>query len=246
MTRLQLLKLRLVPSATLLLLVFGVVRLLWYPGEYFAIFGVGKQFWLLILVSLVLGPALSTLVFKPGKKGLAIDLKVLATLELSVVIAATSLFYARQPYYLVFAVDRFEAVSRLEVEREQIDYPAIYSRPGHEPRLVYAELPEDPDVFDRLMDETIFEGKKDIDRRPEFWKPYAAGISTLKAVAKPLTELLNGDQARAESVAMWLSRRNETAERFLYLPLRGKTADVVMIVHADIGYPAGMLAVDPW
>jgi hypothetical protein len=246
MTRLQLFRLRLAPSATLLLLVFGMVRLLWYPGEYFAIFGVAKQFWLLIIVSLVLGPALSTLVYKPGKKGLAIDLKVLAALELAVVIVATSLIYARQPYYLVFAVDRFEAVSRLEVDTQQIAHASIFERPGHEPRLVYAELPEDPEIFDRLMDETIFEGKKDIDRRPEFWKPYATGIATLKTVAKPLTELLNGDQARAESVAGWLSRRNERAESFLYLPLRGKTADVVMIVHADIGYPAGMLALDPW
>lgn len=246
MTRVQLFKLRLVPSATLLLLVFGVVRLLWYPGEYFAIFGVATQFWLLILVSLVLGPALSTLVFKPGKKGLAIDLKVLAALELAVVIVATSLLYARQPYYLVFAVDRFEAVSRLEVDTQEIAYPSIYTRPGHEPRLVYAELPRDPKVFDRLMDETVFEGEKDIDRRPEFWKPYTAGIRTLKTVAKPLAELFDGDPARAESVAGWLSQRNERAESYLYLPLRGKTGDVVMIVHADIGYPAGMLAVDPW
>jgi len=246
MTRLQLFKLRLAPTATLLLLVFGMLRLLWYPGEYFAIFGVDKQFWLLVLVSLVLGPALSTLVFKPGKKGLAIDLKVLAALELVVVLVATSLLYARQPYYVVFAVDRFEALSRLEVDTQQIAHASIFKRPGHEPRLVYAELPEDPEIFDRLMDETVFEGKKDIDRRPEFWKPYAAGVATLKKAAIPLAELLNGDQQRAESVAGWLSRRNETAEDFVYLPLRGKTADAVMIVHAEIGYPAGMLAVDPW
>jgi len=246
MTRLQLFKLRLAPSATLLLLVFGMIRLLWYPGEFFTIFGVEKQFLVLILASLVLGPALSAMIYKPGKKGLAVDLGVLAVLELTAVAIATSVIYARQPYYLVFAVDRFEAVSRLEVDTQQIAHASILERPGHEPRLVYAELPEDPEIFDRLMDETIFEGKKDIDRRPEFWRPYAAGIRTLKTVAKPLAELLNGDQARAESVAGWLSRRDETAESFVYLPLRGKTADIVMIVHADIGYPAGMLAVDPW
>ena len=246
MTRLQVFQWRLAASATLLLLVFSMIRLLWYPGEYFAIFGVRNQFLLLILASLVLGPALSTMLYRPGKKGLAFDLVVMATLELAVVIFASSYFYDRQPYYLVFAVDRFEAMSRLEVDMGQVSYPSLLERPGHEPRLVYAELPTDPKIFDRLIDETVFEGKKDIDRRPEFWKPYAAGIATVKAAAKPLSDLLSEDQVRARSVRGWLSRRNESAHRFLYLPLRGKIRDIVIIVHAEIGYPVGMLAIDPW
>jgi len=246
MNRAQVFQWRLAASAALLLLVFGMIRLLWYPGEYFAIFGIRKQFLLLILISLALGPALSTMLYKPGKKGLVLDLVVMATLEVAVVIAASSYFYDRQPHYLVFAVDRFEAMSRLEVDLGQIAYPSLLDRPGHEPRLVYAELPTDPEIFDRLMDETVFEGKKDIDRRPEFWKPYAAGITTIKAAAKPLSDLLSGDQLRAASVRDWLSRREEGAYQFLFLPLRGKAMDVVLILHADIGYPLDMLAVDPW
>jgi hypothetical protein len=146
----------------------------------------------------------------------------------------------------VFAVDRFEAMSRLEVDTRQIAYPSLLTRPGHEPRLAYAELPTDPEVFDRLLDETIFEGKQDIDRRPEFWKPYTAGIATIKAAAKPLSDLLNGDQARGDIVRGWLSGRAEGVDEFLYLPLRGKAQDVVIIMHADIGYPVELLAVDPW
>jgi hypothetical protein len=246
MTRLQVFRWRLVASATLLLLVFGVIRLLWYPGEYFEIFGVRNRFLLLVLASMVLGPALSAMVYKPGKKGLAIDLGVLAALELVAVITASAVLYARQPYFLVFAVDRFEAISRLEVDMGQITYPALLDRPGHEPRLVYAELPEDPEIFDRLLDETIFEGKQDIDRRPEFWKPYTAGIAAMKAVAKPLSDLLSDDQERAENVRGWLSQRAESADAFLYLPLRGKVLDIVIILHADIGYPVDLLAIDPW
>ncbi len=246
MTRLRVFQLRLVVSATLLLLVFGVIRLLWYPGEYFTIFGVSGRFLLLVVASLVLGPALSALVYKPGKKGLRTDLAVLAALEITAVIIATSLLYAWQPYYTVFAVDRFEAVSRGEVDTQQIAYPSILTRPGHEPRLVYAELPQDPETFDRLMDETVLEGKKDIDRRPEFWKPYAAGVVALKAAAKPLEELLGGEQVRAANVAHWLSKQEEGPGSFVYLPLRGRAADAVMILHADIGYPVDILAVDPW
>jgi hypothetical protein len=246
MTRLQLFQWRLAASATLLLLLFGTIRLLWYPGDYFAIFGVRNQFLLLILISLVLGPALSVMLYKPGKKGLTFDLVVMATLELAVVIAAGSYFYDRQPYFLVFAVDRFEAVSRLEVDMGQVSYPALRERPGREPRLVYAEMPTDPNIFDRLINETVFEGKKDIDRRPEFWKPYPAGIATMRAAARPFSDLLQGDQVRAERARGWLAGREEGAHQYLYLPLRGKIQDIVIVLHAHIGYPVDMLVVDPW
>ena len=84
--------------------------------------------------------------------------------EITAVVIAVSIIYARQPFFTVFAVDRFEAVSRGEIDRAQISHDRFRTRPGHEPRLVYAELPQDAEVLSKLIDETVFEGKKDIDR----------------------------------------------------------------------------------
>ena len=246
MTRLRVFQIRLAATAGLLLLIFAVIRLLWYPGAYFAISGVGKLFLVLVAVTMVVGPGLSAFVYKPGKKGLATDLGLLALLELATVVVAVSIIYSRQPFYTVFAVDRFEAVSRLEVDTARIGHKVLRTRPGHEPRLVYAELPQDPDVFSRLIDETVFEGKQDIDRRPEFWKPYAAGIPVIKGSARPLENLLNGDPRRAQRVQRWIAQQKRNAGAFVYLPLRGKTGDATMILHADIGYPVDILQVDPW
>ncbi len=246
MTRLRVFQIRLAATSGLLLLVFAVVRLLWYPGAYFAISGVGKLFMVLVAVTLVVGPGLSAFVYKPKKKGLITDLGLLALVEVVTVVIAVSIIYARQPFFTVFAVDRFEAVSRLEVDTAQFGHAAFRTRPGHEPRLVYAELPQDPEVFSKLIDETVFEGKRDIDRRPEFWKPYAAGIPVIKGAAKPLENLLNGDQGRAQQVQRWIAQHQGNAREFVYLPLRGKTGDATMILHADIGYPVDILQVDPW
>lgn len=246
MTRSRLFQIRLLGTASLLLLVYGVVRLLWYPGGYFPISGVSKLLLILVVVSVVVGPGLSALVYKRGKKGLMTDLYVLATVELIAVLLAVSMIHARRPYYTVFAVDRFEIVSRVEVDTAQIDYAEFNSRPGHEPRLVYAELPQDRKLLETLMDETMFEGKKDIDRRPEFWKPYAAGIPVVKNAAPPLGNLLNGEIGRAASVQRWLTHQAGNARDYVYLPLRGRNGDVTMILHADIGYPVDILAVDPW
>lgn len=246
MTRLRLFQIRLAATAGLLLVICVLVRLLWYPGGYFAISGVGELLLILAAVALIVGPCLSAFVYRPGKKGLLTDLGLLATVELVAVVLAVSIIYARQPFYTVFAVDRFESVPRSQVDSAEILYASLNTRPGHAPRLVYAELPRDEDKLSRLMDETLFEGKEDIDRRPEFWKPYSAGLAALKAAAKPLESLLEGDAGRAAKVRRWLLRRGGSIGDYICLPLRGKAGDALMIVHADIGYPVGILAVDPW
>ena len=246
MTKFRVFLIRLAPTVALLLSVFALVRLLWYPGAYFSIGGTGKLMLVLAAVVLIVGPGLSALVYKPGKKGLVTDLAILAGVELLAFVIATSVMYARQPYFSVFAVDRFEAVALREVDTAKISNSEFNSRPGHEPRLVFAELPTDGETFSRLLDETVFEGKNDIDRRPEFWKPYSAGIATVLSSASPLASLLAGDDQRSREVQRWLRKQNGDRNDYVYLPLRGRAGDATIILHADVGYPVATLNVDPW
>ena len=246
MTQFKVFQLRLLASAALLLLVFAVVRTLWYPGAYFAISGVYKQFLVLVAVVFVVGPVLSAFVYRPGKKGLAFDMGVLAGVELLAVIVAGFLLFQRQPHFAVFAVDRIEAVALAEVDLGKLQTALDTTRPGHAPRLVYAKLPEDPDVHSRLIDETVFYGMADIDRRPEFWEPYTNGIAALKEAAPPLRELLDGNAEQRRAVAHWLEATGSVADDYIYLPLRGRAGDATIVLHAETGFPVATLRVDPW
>lgn len=246
MSRFKVFQWRLAGSGALLLLVFALVRVFWYPGAYFEISGVQKHFWILAGAMFVIGPVLSTFFYKPGKKSLARDFGILAAIEVVAVVAAVALIFQDRPYFSVFAVDRFEAVSRPEVVGDDTAYTSIEMRPGRTPRLIYAKLPEDPEVFSRLIDETVFLGMADIDRRPEFWEPYASGVVTIEAAARPLDRLLEGTAEQQEAVQHWLSARESRADEFVYMPLRGKVSDAIIILSLDIGLPVATLAVDPW
>ena len=246
MTRARLFSLRIGVTLGVLVLLFATVRLLWFPGGYFQIFGIPKLFLVAAVAAIVAGPVLSAVVYKPGKKGLKTDLVVLAVIEVAIWAWAAYEFAERRPAFAVFAVDRFEAVAAREVELAQIHDPGLADRPGTAPRLVYAELPTDPEVMNRLIDETVLYGMADIDRRPEFWKPYPQGISALKQAAQPLQALLRSGDARAPYVRRWLQKRSLSADDFLYLPVQGSKADGTIILHADIGYPVGVLPIDPW
>jgi hypothetical protein len=246
MTRARVLPLRLLVTVGLLLLVYGLLRLLWYPGGYFELFGVPKLFWTLAIGVLIVGPGLSTLVYRPGKPGLLFDLVVIAALEAGIFGWALLELHARQPVFAVFAVDRFEAVRRDEVDLQRLAYAPLAQRPGHTPRLVYAELPTDIDAMNSLIDETVFLGMADIDRRPEFWRPYPQGVSQLRRAAQPLTALLADEGERAARLQRWLDRRSLDPAQLSYLPIKGRRADGTVILHADIGYPVAVLAINPW
>lgn len=246
MTRAELFTRRIVPTAAALILAFVLLRFLWFPAGYFMISGVAKPFLILLAVNVIVGPGLSTLVYKPGKKGLKFDLIAIACIEIGILAWGMYEILQRRPDFAVFAVDRFEAVSASEVDFAQIRNTPMASRPGQTPRLIYAELPTDPEVMNRLIDETVFLGMQDIDRRPEFWRPYSEGIPLIKSVARPLSELVSGSNAHAQLIGRWLANQDLPVTDYLFLPIQGRAADGVMILHADIGYPVDVLAIDPW
>ncbi len=246
MSRLRFFSIRLAASAVPLLLAFSVIRGLWYPGAYFAAAGTSKFFLILAVSAVIVGPVLSTAMFRPGKWGLKFDLVALSLAEVAVVVAGVAVLYLRQPGYTVFAVDRFEIVTQRDVDSREAEAAGIRPRPGHTPRLVYAELPANPDALSRLVEETMFEGKADIDRRPEFWQPYPRGVAAIKAAATPLSELLAAGDRRAGYVRRWLNFSAYEAGQLAYLPLRGRARDVTMILHTATGYPVATLAIDPW
>lgn len=246
MTRPRVFLLRLAASVGLLLPVFAIVRLLWYPDGYFSIMAADTRFLLLAAAAFVIGPVLSAFVFKPGKASLRFDLGVLAAVELAAVVAAASMLYLQRPYYTVFAVDRFEAVTLGAVDLAGLPADVASRRPGHEPRLVYAKMPDDPDVVSQLIDETVLQGLPDIDRRPTFWRPYQQAVPAIRAVSRPLADLLAGDGQRATRVQRWLKRRDHDTGTLRFLPIRGRAGDGLVIIDSQTGYPLATLAVDPW
>lgn len=246
LTRPELFKLRLLPTVISLAVTIAVAKLLWFPGPYSTLAGIDSLLVMMVVTNILLGPGLSALIYRHGKPGLGFDMGVLAAVELTALGLAAHALYLRQPAYTVFAVDRFEVVTVAEIEPGQFSDERLARRPGHEPRLAFAALPQDPEIFDRLLDETVFLGMPDIDRRPEFWTHYPAGIRTLRAAAKPLADLLLPNDERRRRLLRWLSAADDPSGNYVYLPIRGRKRDAVMIIAADTGYPVDILTIDPW
>lgn len=222
--------------------VCALVFLAWYPHPYFEAMGTWNPLRVLMAVDVVLGPTLTLIVFKPGKRGLKLDLAVIAVVQLAALLYGVTLLYRERPYVTVFAVDRFQVWSSAEVPA--FDTERFGGKPFVGPLLVTAELPENREASQRLMFE-VLEGAPDIERRPNLWRPYAA--DAIVARARPLAALVEEEGAdAARAVAELLRRIDRPEEQLGVLPLLAKNRDLTAVIDRQTGKLLEVLDVDPW
>lgn len=184
------------------------------------------------------------MLYRPGKRGLLLDLVVVLVIELAGIGVVAMDLYSKRPYFAVFAVDRFELVAADEVDWATIRYEELMGKPFASPRLVYAKLSDDPSKLTALIEETVLNGGADIDRRPEFWLPYLHGVASVRGSLLPLERAIAG--GNGAPVQAWLGREGLRAEDFGYLPVRGQAADAAIIIERASSTPVTILNFDPW
>lgn len=233
----------LVMSALLVGTVCALVFFSWYPFPYFAAKGAWNILAVLVGVDLVVGPLLTLYLYRPNKPGLMIDMTFIVVVQLAALIYGTTVIYTERPYFAVFAVDRFEVIARHEVDLTQVATPELLDKPLSGPILVVALLPDTTEGMQRLLDETVFEGKPDIERRPEFWRPYAEQVGRVIARLKALDALAARDASRTDRLLEHLDR---PADELGYVPLIGKDRDFAFVIDKQTGAPIDLLDIDPW
>ena len=225
---------------------FAIVFFIWYPQPYFEVVGAWYLIRILFIVDVVLGPLLTFIVFKPGKPGLKFDLTVIALVQVAALIYGGNIIYQERPYYLVFAVDRFELVPRKDLDLSTIKYDVLKEKPWLGTVPVFARLPEDPEVLSKFTQEVMFEGKPDLERRTEFWHPYDQFASEAPAQARDLHELLKDDEITAGKAAPVITRLEADHARLGYLPLLGRTENFAIVLDIETGEQLEVLDVDPY
>jgi hypothetical protein len=233
--------LHLIGSAAIALIVMTLVFKAWYPAPLHTALGVTHIFLLLLSVDVVLGPLLTLIVFKVGKKTLVFDLAVIFLLQLSALGYGVWTVAEGRPAWLVFNVDRFDVVQavdidgrKLEEARADFKTPALFG-----PRWVGAMRPQDSSQRETIMFESILYGS-DIAQRPNLYRPLNEFVSQIKQKALPLSGLNKFNKiSDVEAVlAQWPS-----AKSWLPLKARAKPMAVLLDMNAEV---VAIVDLHPW
>lgn len=234
-------------SAFIVGIVCLIVFLFWYPGPYWQIADAWRPLRVLLGVDLVLGPLLTLLLFKPGKKGLLFDLACILLVQLAALVYGVSVIHSNRPYFEVFAIDRFVVMSRSDID--QADWANASGRVGAKPLIgpvrAVASLPTDADAPTRNTRDSFAVGR-DIEQRPELWSPYEARVAKVVAKIKPLSALKTSRPEIRQRLAELPARLGLPAERVGFLPVIAGTRAVTLIVDSSTAEVLDVLDKDPW
>lgn len=225
-------------AAGVLALMLGV----WYGPTLFRAMGGAGLALILVGVDVVMGPALTLVVFRSGKRGLKFDLAAIALFQLAALLYGCYVVSLARPAFIVFVKDQFQVATVAELDPQYLAearYPQYRSPPWSGPELVYGEWPKDHEEQQKLL----FAGLAGVDLQhfPKYYAPYEQGKEQILAKALPLSSVHRTEPEAAKAIDEWIARSGVDARDLLYLRLRGRTAWVAVLIDRLSARPVKML-----
>lgn len=241
-TRLEAFVTHLLVSALIASLAAGLVFFIWYPAPLHTAAGATNIFLLLLIIDVILGPSLTLLVYKPGKKTLVMDLTVIALLQLSALVYGLYTVADGRPAWLVFAKDRFEMVRVPEIDPRQLDKVAGEYRnaPWFGPQWVAAKAPVHPEEKNQLLFEALA-GGPDLAQRPNLYQPLDQYSAAIRQQAQPLSALSAFNPV--EQIQR-ITSQYPTASG--WLPLKASAEDMVVLLDTEAAGVIAIVDLRPW
>jgi hypothetical protein len=233
-------------SVAIGLLAAALVFLVWYPYPYSEISGGRELFAILVGVDVVIGPAITFAVFnrrKPARE-LAMDLTLVALLQLGALGYGLWTVAVARPVHLVFEVDRLRVVHAIDVPEELLgrEPAGIQALPWTGPTLLSVRPFRDAQ---ENLDTTLAAlSGVSLSSRPDLWEPYEQARPRVLQAARPVASLRNRPGINAVELESQLRRMGHDPARLAYLPVVSRktfwtafidpaTADVVAFLPLD-------------
>ena len=223
----------------------ALMLLVWYPWPLFELAGGSGLVLILVGVDVVLGPLITLVIFKAGKKGLKFDLAVIAMLQLSALAYGVYAVYVVRPAYIVFNADRFDLVAAIDLDpldlakvtRMQFKHPPVDG-----PHYAAAIQPKDPAEKQKIFELAL--AGKDLQLFPQHYVAYEQEVHNVLKRARAIRIVLERDSAGA--VARYLESSGRMQDSVKFVPLRARHGDASVLLDAASGKPLKIVLVDPW
>ncbi|TQV71391.1 hypothetical protein FLL45_19745 [Aliikangiella marina] len=226
-------------SVAVILVFLLLLKNLWYPGPLFKIENVWQGLQILIPVDAVLGPILTFIIFKPGKKSLKLDLSIIGGLQLAALLYGGLIIYQQRPVLFTFVVDRFETVLASDGVLENINQDRLIKQKAGPIYLTYAL----PAQNDQERQDFLFNGVQ-FKKLPERHYPLKDYMDQIAAKSLEL-ERFNPKDANHPILEEF--RKTYDAENTLLLKLQASTGETIVVaINKNTSQIINYLDIDPW
>ncbi|MCK5873159.1 MAG: hypothetical protein KAG82_00570 [Alcanivoracaceae bacterium] len=224
-------------SATIIAAVLTLVFVYWYPAPFFDYEGAWTPLRILISVDLIIGPLLTLLVFKPGKRWLWLDMAFIFALQIGALGYGTYALWSQRPLVMAFAVDGFYVVNPKDLRNQELPGWLMLERSWQGPAPVFAELMDDPNYHLRI----IFDGAPDIHMLPKQYRRLGEMTARMAPRAHDLQALAAQHPEVAEAIA---GLDPAVLAETMALPVYGMLKTGTVLADRETGLPRYYLDLD--
>jgi len=157
-------------SALIFLAALSVIHFIWYPGAFIQAGG-WQGIKIVAAVDLVLGPALTLLVYNKAKKSIKFDLAVIGLLQISCLTAGLIITEGQRPVLQVLVDDKIVLHSKSDLEFLEVDSETVEALPGPSPKALYVKLADTQEASVAMIVNSLFTHNKPVENRFELFKP---------------------------------------------------------------------------
>ena len=150
-TRKQAFLTHLAVSTCIFVIISYLIFFYWFPEFYFYLDGGIRAITTIFFVDVILGPGLTLLVFKPGKKGLKFDMTLILLLQFSALFWGINSVYTERSGATVYYNGRFSCIAHDDTKNMNMN--AINTGPAGRQRLSFLQRPDMRDDFFSFMKE---------------------------------------------------------------------------------------------
>ena len=229
-------------SVAIGLAVLLLMLTVWYPWPLFEAMGGSGLLVILCGADVVIGPLITLIVFRQGKRGMKFDLAAIAFVQLAALLYGAHIVYLARPAFIVFVKDQFEVAIAADLSSQQLAkarYPQFRKAPLLGPLVVAADFPTDPAERNKVV-AAAFSGI-DMQQFPEYYAPYADRTREVLAAAKPIARIRKLEPKTGEIIDRWLALSGTAEASVRYFPLRAREAWVAVLVDAKTARIVKML-----
>ncbi len=227
-------------SAVLAAAALALVFLVWYPAPLAEAIGVTNIFLLILGIDVIIGPILTLLVYKVGKKTLKFDLATIIVLQLAMFSYGLHTVAIGRPAWLVFSIDQFYVVRPADIDPSAQKNNGSSHTPWFGPSWVAVHLPEDKKARRQLVIETLDSGQG-LFMNPNLYRPLNTETKQLQHKAQPLSTLQQFNSP--DTIKSALAKFNNRATSWLPLWSNPKSMTVLLDKNGNV---ISIVNLNPW
>lgn len=219
----------------------------WYPPALMHMAKADRLLMLIGGVDLVVGPLLTLIIYKAGKKHLKLDLAIIALIQFSFLTYGLYTTWNSRPVFLVAVPDRFELVFANEITAKKLSQARLAkfkTLSMTKPLLVGAQMPNNRKEAEDIILSAV-NGQGDIQTMPKYFVEYSQVSMALLARGKPLEAGKNLSESDAKAMQAAAQAYGHSPQELRYLALASSRDFAVMLVKADTAELVGPVNIDP-